>query len=198
MNMLFFQFILLFQCISGLSILNLIFNIYPDTVKTLNITQYIGLWYQMSADEIVYLTFEQGAYCVTALYGDNGNGTLSVHNYATIDSPKGDPYVIDGYAYQTNPTKYPGRLDVLFYSDDAIPYAAPYWILELGPVNENEQYDWAIVSDSFSQTLFVLARNVSVFNEKYLSSVNLKLEQLGFTGLKQPIPTYQGDDCMYE
>jgi lipocalin len=175
-----------------------LFNVYPDTVDTLNITKYTGLWYQMSADAIVYLTFEQNAYCVTAFYTDNKNGTIGVHNYARINSPKGEIYVIDGYAYQTQPTTYPGRLDVVFYSEDAIPYPAPYWILELGPENENEQYDWSIVSDSLSQFLFVLARNVTVFNEKYLTSVNAKLEQLGFTGIKKPIPTYQGTDCIYE
>jgi len=26
------------------------------------------------------------------LYGDNGNGTISVTNYATIGSPDGSPY----------------------------------------------------------------------------------------------------------
>ena len=66
----------------------------------MDVPKYLGLWYQMSADQIVYTTFEKDAYCATALYGDNGNGTLSVHNYATVGGPNGTVYVIDGYAYQ--------------------------------------------------------------------------------------------------
>ena len=44
----------------------------PDTVDALDVSKYVGLWYQMSADQIVYSTFEKDAYCCTALYGDNG------------------------------------------------------------------------------------------------------------------------------
>jgi len=47
----------------------------------------------MYADAIVYATFEKDSYCATALYGDNGDGTVSVHNYATIGSPTGSTYV---------------------------------------------------------------------------------------------------------
>jgi len=71
-------------------------------VDELVVSKYLGLWYQMYADQIVYSTFEKDAYCATALYADNGNGTISVHNYAAIGSPSGAPYIIDGYAYQDN------------------------------------------------------------------------------------------------
>jgi lipocalin len=46
--------------------------INPDTVDSLDVPKYLGLWYQMSADQIVYSTFEKDAYCATAFYGDNG------------------------------------------------------------------------------------------------------------------------------
>lgn len=101
-------------------------KINPDTVDTLDVPKYLGLWYQMSSDAVVYATFEKDAYCATALYGDNGDGTLSVHNYATIGGANGDVYVIDGYAYQTSAEKNPGQLKVVFNSDDASPFPAPY------------------------------------------------------------------------
>jgi len=173
-------------------------KINPDTVPTLNVAQYLGLWYQMAADQIVYSTFEKDAYCATALYGANGDGTISVHNYATISSPTGSVYTIDGYAYQTNAAEKPGQLKVVFNSDDAVPFPAPYWILQLGPVNANDQYDWAIVSDSFSSTLFVLARDVTTFNNKYKADVYKTVTDLGFTGRTAPIDTYHGADCVYE
>lgn len=177
---------------------NLKLNPNPATVDSLDIPKYLGLWYQMSADAIVYATFEKNSFCSTALYGDNGNGTLSVHNYATIGSPNGTVYTIDGYAYQTNPKKQPGQLKVVFNSADAAPFPAPYWILELGPVNSNGLYDYAIVSDSLSLFLFVLARDVAVFNKKYKTEVSATLTKLGFVGETAPIDTYQESDCVYE
>ncbi len=170
----------------------------PDTVSALDVPKYLGLWYQMSADKIVYSTFEKDAFCCTALYGDNGDGTLSVHNYAKIGSANGTDYVIDGYAYQTAADTNPGQLKVVFDSDDAAPFPAPYWILELGPINSNNQYDWAIVSDNLSSFLFVLARDVHTFNDKYKADVYAELTKLGFTGRTAPIDTYHGDDCVYE
>lgn len=170
----------------------------PDTVSELNVPQYLGLWYQMYEDEAVVKSFEEGSYCCTALYGDNGDGTLSVHNYASQNSPDGtQPYVIDGYAYQTNPEQYPGQLKVKFTDGQGAPFPAPYWILELGPV-VNGLYDYAIVSDSVSAYLFVLARDVQRYYEKYDAQVQKSLEEKGFTGKTAPIKMYQGNDCVYE
>ena len=71
-------------------------------------------------------------------------------------------------------------------------------ILSLGPVNSNGLYDYAIVSDNINFFLFVLARDVKTFNELYDADVNAQLKTLGFTGIKKPIATYQGTDCVYE
>mmetsp|Transcript_64526 Transcript_64526/g.139587 ORF Transcript_64526/g.139587 Transcript_64526/m.139587 type:complete len:202 (-) Transcript_64526:113-718(-) len=172
-------------------------KVNPDTVDTLVVESYLGLWYQMAADAIVYNTFEKDSFCDTALYGDNGNGQLSVHNYAKIGAPDGTDYVIDGYAYGSNPEE-PGQLKVHFDSDEAAPFDAPYWILDLGPINSDNLYDWAIVSDNLSYFLFVLARDVKTFNEQYKDEVYAKLDELGFEGRRAPIDTYHGDDCVYE
>lgn len=194
-----FQLLSIFLLLSSALALNLrLSKVNPDTVDTLDVPKYLGLWYQMASDEIVLATFEKDAYCATAVYGDNGDGTLSVHNYATIGAPNGSTYVIDGYAYQTDAENYPGKLKVVFNSDDASPFPAPYWILELGPVNADGLYDWAIVSDSFSSTLFILARDVATFNAKYKDSVYAEVAKLGFTGKSAPIDLYQGTDCVYE
>ena len=37
----------------------------------------------MASDQYVIDAFEKDSYCVTALYGDYGDETLSVHNYAS-------------------------------------------------------------------------------------------------------------------
>lgn len=152
----------------------------------------------MATDKIVMETFEKDSYCDTALYGFNEDGTVSVHNYATIGNPDGtETYVIDGYAYSSNADE-PGQLKVHFDSEEAAPYDAPYWVLALGPENKDELYDWAIVSDNLSAFLFVLARDVKTFNEVYKDEVYSLLDDLGFTGRTAPIETYQGSDCVYE
>lgn len=121
-----------------------------------------------------------------------------MHNYASQNSPDGtQPYDIDGYAYQTDPEAHPGQLKVKFTDGQGAPFPAPYWILELGPI-VNGLYDYAIVSDSVSAYLFVLARDVARFNEKYDAQVQKSLADKGFTGKTAPIKTYQGTDCVYE
>jgi lipocalin len=169
----------------------------PATVSELNITMYDGLWYQMYADNIVYQTFEKDAYCDTAEYTIQDDGDISVHNYARIGSPNGTEYIIDGYAYIKDPAQ-PGKLKVHFNSGNAAPFDAPYWVLELGPVNIELKYDWAIVSDNLLRFLFVLARDPAYFYKVYNDNVINRLTIIGFTGNKSPIPTYQGSDCEYE
>ena len=173
-------------------------KINPDTVDSLDIPKYLGLWYQMASDALVLSTTEKDTFCATALYGDNGDGTISVHNYATIGGPAGSVYIIDGYGYQTDPANEPGQLKVVLVSDDAAPIPAPYWSLELGPINADGLYDWAIVTDNLSLSLFVLARDVATYNDKYKASVSQILTDLGFTGKSAPIDVYQGPDCVYE
>jgi len=173
----------------------------PETVDALDLTKYDGLWYQMYADAVVMNTFEKDSYCDTALYGINEDSTVSVHNYAKVGAPNGTDYVIDGYAYyedEKSQSEEPGQLLVHFDSDDAAPFDAPYWVLALGPVNSDDKYDWAIVSDNLGYFLFVLARDAETFYTKYKAEIDALLTELGFTGRKAPIPIYQGDDCVYE
>ena len=165
------------------------------TVPTLNVPQYLGLWYQVYADPAVVASFEKGTQCATAKYGDNGDGTLSVHNYATY-TDTGTPYVSDGYAYQKDVAD-PGKLMVHFSSSDAFPFDAPYWVVSLGPV-VNNQYDYAIVTDNLSLYLFVLTRDVATYYAKYDADVQKQLTAFGFSGLTKPVQTYHGSDCVYE
>jgi lipocalin len=78
-----------------------------------------------------------------------------------------------------------------------VPADAPYWILAVGPV-VNDQYQYAVVSDEFRITLFVLARDVQGFNSTYNDYVvNSLLPELGFSGFNGPIPIQQVG-CIYE
>jgi lipocalin len=75
---------------------------------------------------------------------------------------------------------------------DGVPYDAPYWVIALGPLYQN-LYDWAVVSDNFSISLFILARDYNRFDTLYKDEVLALVEKMGF----KPVDLYQGDDCVY-
>ena len=171
-----------------------------DTVSDLSVDQYSGTWYQMYSNLPVVSTFEKDNVCVTAQYGPPNPSVkiadISVKNTARLSEPvNGTVSGISGYAYIPDQSE-PGKLKVHF--DQGAPVDADYWVADLGPVNIDNKYDYAIVTDSTGLTLYVLGRDVNEFNEKYDSIVLDKLDNLGFTGkLLEPIPTYQEKDCDY-
>lgn len=97
-----------------------------------------------------------------------------------------------GHAYVQNSSE-PGQLSLKL---DNVPFTGSYWVLGLGPMNDG-LYEWSIVSDRSSATLFILARNVTSFKTNYDHDVLRKVEKLGFTGFSKPIPSYQGSDCEF-
>ena len=166
---------------------------FPQTVSSLNVTNYLGRWYQMYADLSVDITFENSSYCVTADYGNYPNGTISVLNRERQYSVNGPERMIYGWANTLN-SSFPGELTVHLQTTGG--FGAPYWVYELGPIL-NDSYQYSIVSDPFLLTLFVLARNVSEFNTLYNSQVLNTLTDLGFNNfIDKPIQTIQ-NGCTY-
>ena len=171
-----------------------------DTVSDLSVDQYSGTWYQMYSNLPVLSTFEKDNVCVTAQYGPPNPqikvSDISVKNTARLTDPvNGTISGITGYAYIPDPSQ-PGKLKVHF--DEGSPADADYWVADLGPINDKNQYDYAIVTDNLGLTLYVLGRDVDVFRSKYDNEVLTTLDELGFNGkVKEPIATYQGSDCEY-
>lgn len=164
----------------------------PVPVPVLEQERYLGHWYQMYSDLAVELSFENNSYCVTADYGLNANGTVSVLNRERQDSVTGASRRILGWASAPNASA-PGELQVHLQTTE---FAAPYWVLALGPPTWNgSQYEYSVVSDPLRLTLFVLARNVTEFNERWDTEVRSFLEVNGFNQLwNTPVPTVQ-DGC---
>ncbi|XP_067671644.1 outer membrane lipoprotein Blc-like [Haliotis asinina] len=166
----------------------------PHTVTQLEDAKYLGRWYQMWDSESVGRWFEQGAKCVTADYGLSPDGRITVLNSERVSSPTGKLKVIHGFV---NKTAVVGHLKV---SLETVPFAAPYWVLKLGPATygANNQYQYSIVSDKVKGTLFVLARDRQVFETQYEAEVLKYLKEHGFTSFyNKPVRTYQGSDCVY-
>lgn len=161
-------------------------------VSELNRTQYLGRWYQVYSDLFVDATFENSSFCDTADYAVYPNDTISVWNRERQYNVSGPERQIFGWATAEDATK-PGELTVHLQTTG---FGAPYWVYQLGPVH-NDQYEYSIVSDPLKLTLFVLARNVTKFMEKYNENVTEYLTQEGFTDLlNSPVLTAQ-DGCIY-
>jgi lipocalin len=133
------------------------------TVKELDVSKYIGHWYQVYGAPIDY-TFQGYGKCITADYGVLANGNISVLN--TQISKKNELQQIGGYAYYE--TRFqPGKLTVHL---DGTPADAPYWIVKLGEVVD-DKYQYSIITTPSSLAMWVLARDVDVFAEKYNDEV---------------------------
>ena len=161
-------------------------------VTELNRTQYLGRWYQVYSDLFVDATFENSSFCDTADYGIYPNNTISVLNRERQYNVTGPERQIYGWATAEN-SAMPGELTVHLQTTG---FGAPYWVYQLGPV-EKDEYQYSIVSDPLKLTLFVLARNVSKFMDKYNRNVTDYLTEQGFTDiLNSPVLTPQ-EGCEY-
>ncbi|CDW79245.1 apolipoprotein d-like [Stylonychia lemnae] len=71
----------------------------PHLEQNFDTTRYAGLWYEIYRDSET--PFETNMKCVTATYGLNDDGTLSVKNIG-VDIDDGDQNIAQGYAYCQN------------------------------------------------------------------------------------------------
>ncbi len=96
----------------------------PATVPEVNVTQYLGVWYQLVIDPLSLNVFERNITCPDATYTLRSDGKIGIANTGNKGSPNGPISNVTGYAYIPNPAK-PGQLKV--HLDQAVvPVDAPY------------------------------------------------------------------------
>ena len=157
-------------------------------VSNVDLTQYSGRWYQVYKDDFDMLFQGQGT-CAVADY-TLVNDKIEVLNSQV--NKNGKVGQIKGVAfYEGNNSG--GELSV---SLDGVPKTSPYWIIELGPI-VNNQYVYSIVSDPKRTSLFVLTRDVDLFYTKYDSKVRDLLNELGFNNKINKPTTMIQEDCDY-
>jgi|UniRef100_A0A6C0CLF9 lipocalin len=158
-------------------------------VNSLDLNSYDGRWYQVYKD-LSDMSFQGFGTCAVADYLILDANNISVLN-SQIDKD-GTLDQITGFAFYSDGNSG-GELTVDL---DGTPGNAPYWVIEVGPVINNE-YQYSIVSDNLKVSLFVLARNVTEFYDLYDKDVKKSLEQYGFTkNINKPIVMEQ-IDCDY-
>jgi hypothetical protein len=130
------------------------------------------------------------------------NNTISVRNRQRDKSVDGAFSGILGYAEFNNRTSLgtaDGSLSVFLQIPPPGPQgiAAPYDIILLGPATFGPYglYEYAVVSDPLEISLFVLARDVQTFYDKYNATVMETLRADGFINpINEPRQTVQ-DGC---
>eukprot|EP01031_Cornospumella_fuschlensis_P025338 gene25338-30597_t len=190
----------------------------PMTVDQLNVDQYLGRWYQMYSSLIPNSTFEKYGYCITADYykTDITGATFGIYQCSKLETvdgyatqPSGDPgkFVITFDSTQESniddydPNDETMKIDNMYSSRNMSQMKGNYWAIALGdpePDKPNNPYPWAVVSQPFGLMLFILARNVELFRERYENEVLKLVKKKGFIfPFNKPLETYQESNCQY-
>jgi apolipoprotein D and lipocalin family protein len=126
----------------------------PNTVPTVDINRYLGLWYQVAGYPFFPTNDLVG---VTAEYELLDNGNVRVFNRGFVgdfDGPEdtivGEARIVDTDTNAQLAVRFPEVLGGIF--------EAEYWIIRL----DEENYTWAVVSDSRRGTLFILSRTPTI------------------------------------
>ena len=157
----------------------------PDVVNELDVSKYLGDWYQVYGAP-TNVIFQGYGTCLTAQYGLLDNGDVSVLNSQLNADNQLEQ--ISGYAYYTN-TSEPGKLSVHL---DGVPTDSPYWVVKLGEII-NDEYQYSIISVPSGISLWVITRDVENFYNKYDEEVKEYLDDNKF----RYEPIIQDDTCEY-
>ena len=114
------------------------------------------------------------------------NGYISVLNSQV--NIENELEQISGYAYYKNISE-PGKLTVHL---DGTPVDAPYWIVFLGEV-QNEQYQYSIITTPSGVSLWVLVRDIDMFLEYYDEEVKQFLQDNNY----KYVAIEHDDNCVY-
>lgn len=149
-----------------------------QTVESVDLRSYTGRWYEVARIEN---EFEIGCSGVTAEYSLNENGTLEVINTcrygqnadAKIKRAVGRAWITD--------ERTQAKLKVSFvkFITWIKLFSGHYWILSLGPFNENGQYEYALVGDPKRKYGWVLARKPEL-SESVLNEIFAQAERQGY------------------
>lgn len=151
-----------------------------DSISEIDWNLYLGSWEQVFAGAFSILAVEHAGINNNAYYRLLDENTISIYNtQKTIDGR------FNG-AKGVATIESPGQLSVRFGES---PVSAPYWIVALGPIVDN-QYQWSVVSDPYRINLYILARQRQIFEEEYQEEVLRIVQELGFSyAWNSPVPT---------
>ena len=135
-----------------------------STVKHLNISQFMGKWYEIARYDH---SFEKGMTHVYTEYTLEKDGKIQVINRGIKN---GETKKVIGKAKQPDPIEYPGRLKVSFF----LWFYSDYYILEL-----DKNYQYAVIGSSSDKYLWILSRTPEM-PEAQLKGILQRMAQRGY------------------
>jgi apolipoprotein D and lipocalin family protein len=138
----------------------------PQTVQNVNLTLYLGLWYEQASTPFFF-----GRNCVdsTAIYSLNTDGSIKVNNTCVRD---GKNISAIGKAFPDPEDETNGKLKVEF--SETIDIKANYWIVRL-----DSNYTYAVVSNPLESFVWILYRE-PVMPEALYNSLITSLQTEGY------------------
>ena len=140
-------------------------SLNTSTVKTLDVKQYMGKWYEIARFDH---RFERGMDNVMTTYTLLPNGKIEVVNEGY---KKGKRSISRGKAYVPDATYHPAQLRVSFF----LWFYSDYYILELDDV----KYMYAVVGSSSNDYLWILYR-IPEMPHELLTTLLQRIEQRGY------------------
>lgn len=136
------------------------------TVPSVDLNRYAGVWFEVARFEN---SFEKGCVGVTATYGRNPDGTISVTNRCRMKTLDGEENVAEGVARVVDTTTN-AKLAVSFFW----PFEGDYWVIGLA-----EDYSWALVGEPSGRYLWILSRAARLSPELKADLVG-RLDAMGY------------------
>ena len=118
----------------------------PEPVKAVDLSRYMGRWYELARYEN---RFETGCEGVTADYALDLDGKVEVVNTCRQGGVDGKKKSSAGRAAVV-PDSRGAKLKVTFFW----PFSGDYWVLDHG-----DDYDWSIVGEPSGEYLWILSRD---------------------------------------
>lgn len=157
------------------------------TITSLDKPAYLGRWYNVFVNNVRF----KGS-CITANYAavDSNSDAISLINRGKYTSfGNGTSSRTDGFAVQSPNASQPGYFNVLQGpGPDGPPPSKPqpystanYIIMELGPIVDG-LYDYSLITGGKGE-LFVIARDMDRFADKYQRVVLEKVARWGFNNV---------------
>jgi len=116
-----------------------------QTVPSVDLTQYVGRWYQIARNPLV---FEGDCYCSQQTLTAQADGRVGVFNSCNKGSVQGTLDTISGFATSLDTTS-----NAKFEVDFGFPFKGQYWIIAL-----DNQYRFAVVSEPTERALYILSK----------------------------------------
>lgn len=121
-------------------------NAQLTTVPYVDVTQYLGIWYQVAGNP---QPFDSDCFCSRQQLSLRGDGNVDVYNTCNKAAANGPLSEIRGVATSLDPVS-----NSKFEVDFGLPFKGQYWIIALDPL-----YQYSVVSDPTKRSLFVLSKN---------------------------------------